>query len=109
MASLSKLTPSCVVSSTQARAWSPAWAKASTIAWPIQGGCGLGRVKITAQLDGQTVDVARLDNSSNAAIDTSPATSEPCVAAIYQLDSLVRRASSLQLTADGRAAQGANA
>ena len=29
----------------------------STIAWPIQGGCGLGRVKITAQLDGQTVDV----------------------------------------------------
>ncbi len=59
--------------------------------------------------DGQMVDLARLDNSSNAAIDTSPATSEPCVAAIYQLDSLVRRASSLQLTADGRAAQGANA
>jgi len=29
----------------------------STIAWPIQGGCGLGRVKITAQLDGDTVDV----------------------------------------------------
>ncbi len=29
----------------------------STIAWPIQGGCKLGRVKITAQLDGQTVDV----------------------------------------------------
>ena len=59
--------------------------------------------------DGQMVDVARLDNGSNAAIDTSPATGEPCVAAIYQLDSLVRRASSLQLTADGRAAQGANA
>ena len=59
--------------------------------------------------DGQMVDLARLDNGSNAAIDTSPATGEPCVAAIYQLDSLVRRASSLQLTADGRAAQGANA
>ena len=28
---------------------------------------------------------------------------EPCVAGIYQLDSIVRRASSLQLTADGRA------
>jgi len=59
--------------------------------------------------DGQSVEAARLDNGSNAAIDTSPATGEPCVAAIYQLDSLVRRASSLQLTADGRAAQGANA
>jgi NADH-quinone oxidoreductase subunit G len=30
-------------------------------------------------------------------------TAEPCVAGIYQLDSIVRRASSLQLTADGRA------
>jgi len=59
--------------------------------------------------DGQTVDAARLDNGSTAAIDTSPAAGEPCVAAIYQLDSLVRRASSLQLTADGRAAQGAHA
>ena len=29
---------------------------------------------------------------------------EPCVAAIYQLDSIVRRSTSLQLTADGRAA-----
>jgi NADH-quinone oxidoreductase subunit G len=29
----------------------------------------------------------------------------PCVASIYQLDGLVRRAPSLQLTADARAAQ----
>jgi NADH-quinone oxidoreductase subunit G len=36
-------------------------------------------------------------------IDTQRATLEPCVAQIYQLDGLVRRASSLQLTADARA------
>jgi NADH-quinone oxidoreductase subunit G len=28
--------------------------------------------------------------------------SEPCVARIYQLDSIVRRASALQMTADAR-------
>ena len=33
---------------------------------------------------------------------------EPCVAGIYQLDSIVRRATSLQLTADGRAANKAS-
>jgi NADH-quinone oxidoreductase subunit G len=38
-----------------------------------------------------------------SAIDTQAATLEPCVAPIYQLDGLVRRASSLQLTADARA------
>jgi NADH-quinone oxidoreductase subunit G len=44
----------------------------------------------------------RLGNACTAAIDLSPA-SEPVVAAIYQLDGMVRRATSLQLTADGRA------
>ena len=58
---------------------------------------------------GEVVDAARLSNASSAFIDTSPAQGQPCVAPIYQLDSLVRRASSLQLTADGRAAQGAHA
>ena len=47
---------------------------------------------------------ASLGNVSKAAIDLSPAASEPVVAAIYQLDGMVRRATSLQLTADGRAA-----
>ena len=47
---------------------------------------------------------ASLGNVSKAAIDLSPAVSEPVVAAIYQLDGMVRRATSLQLTADGRAA-----
>ena len=56
--------------------------------------------------DGQMIDTARLDNTTSATIDTRPATGEPCVAAIYQLDSLVRRASSLQLTVDGRVTQG---
>ena len=36
---------------------------------------------------------------------TTPVVGEPAVASIYQLDGLVRRAPSLQLTADGRLAQ----
>jgi NADH-quinone oxidoreductase subunit G len=39
--------------------------------------------------------------------DMVPATVTPCVASIYQLDGLVRRASSLQLTADARQAPAA--
>lgn len=58
---------------------------------------------------GQLVDASRLSNAGAAFIDMSPVQGRPCVASIYQLDSLVRRASSLQLTADGRAAQGAQA
>ena len=54
---------------------------------------------------GQTVDADRLDNSSRAAIDTAPASRAPCVAAIYQLDALVRRAPALQRTADAKGAQ----
>jgi len=54
---------------------------------------------------GSLVDAVRLNNSSQAAVDTQPAPGEPCVASIYQLDGLVRRASSLQLTSDARQAQ----
>ena len=54
---------------------------------------------------GAIVDAARLDNRTQAPIDIRATTGEPCVAAIYQLDGLVRRAPSLQLTADGRAAR----
>jgi NADH-quinone oxidoreductase subunit G len=54
---------------------------------------------------GNLVDAARLSNSGSAAIDTTPAQVAPCVASIYQLDGLVRRSTSLQLTADARAAQ----
>ncbi len=52
---------------------------------------------------GAVVDASRLNNSSAASIDTAPASNEPCVASIYQLDGLVRRAPALQLTADARA------
>jgi NADH-quinone oxidoreductase subunit G len=43
-----------------------------------------------------------LNNSTHAAVDVSRTAGTPVTAAIYQLDGLVRRASSLQLTADAR-------
>ena len=43
---------------------------------------------------------ARLSNASKAAIDLSPASAAPVVASIYALDGIVRRAASLQQTAD---------
>jgi NADH-quinone oxidoreductase subunit G len=52
---------------------------------------------------GACVDASRLSNVSTAAVDLTPAGVPPCVASIYQLDGLVRRASSLQLTNDARA------
>jgi NADH-quinone oxidoreductase subunit G len=64
-------------------------------------------------VSGEVVAASRLSNADAgvgpAAADLGPVQSQPCVASIYQLDSLVRRASSLQLTADARAAEGANA
>ncbi len=50
------------------------------------------------------VPAERLNNSCAWQAASAASTAEPCVAGIYQLDSIVRRASSLQLTADGRAA-----
>ena len=44
-----------------------------------------------------------LSNSVQAPIDLTPSSVEPVVASIYQLDSVVRRATSLQLTADAKA------
>jgi len=50
------------------------------------------------------VPADRLSNASVAvASGVTGTATEPCVAGIYQLDSIVRRATSLQLTADGRA------
>ncbi len=51
-------------------------------------------------VSGAVVDAARLNNASTAPVDTAPANAEPCVASIYQLDGLVRRAPALQLTTD---------
>ena len=57
---------------------------------------GVGDVYVAADM---------LGNSGDAAITLAGVTSEvPAVATIYQLDGLVRRATSLQLTADARAA-----
>lgn len=58
---------------------------------------------------GQCVDAKQLDNSTRAAIDTTVTQGTPCVASIYQLDGVVRRAPSLQMTADAQAALGAQA
>ncbi|MFZ4285076.1 NADH-quinone oxidoreductase subunit NuoG [Variovorax sp. HJSM1_2] len=46
------------------------------------------------------------NSTANGAIDTAPAAGTPAVASIYQLDGIVRRAASLQMTADGRAGNG---
>ncbi len=54
-------------------------------------------------IEGDHVATDRLSNSSDTAIVLSNAHhAAPAVASIYQLDSLVRRATSLQLTADAR-------
>ena len=60
--------------------------------------------------EGPQVPAERLGNATQAdpaAALAAPATDEPVVAAIYQLDSIVRRAPSLQLTADARASAAA--
>ena len=57
-------------------------------------------------IDSALVSADRLSNQTNAplAVPASAESQVPAVASIYQLDSLVRRATSLQLTADARAA-----
>jgi NADH-quinone oxidoreductase subunit G len=50
------------------------------------------------------VQGGKLGNATSAAIDALAASGTPVTAAIYQLDGIVRRAPSLQLTADGRLA-----
>ena len=64
-----------------------------------------------AETEGQShVPADRLSNATRAAVVATPAgAAAPAVASIYQLDSLVRRATSLQMTADARQAMGAAA
>ena len=61
---------------------------------------GLGGQKAPLQLP-----ASALSNATSVAADLSPVQGQPAQASIYQLDGLVRRAPSLQLTADARAAQ----
>jgi NADH-quinone oxidoreductase subunit G len=51
-----------------------------------------------------TVQGNVLGNATSAPIDVTPGAGHPATAAIYQLDSIVRRAPSLQLTADAKRA-----
>jgi len=73
----------------------------------------LGAARGPQDLSQDFVQGPRLDNHTSAAIDLSVVEGRPASAAIYELDGLVRRAPSLQLTADGRqgraAAQGVTA
>jgi NADH-quinone oxidoreductase subunit G len=56
-----------------------------------------------AGIDNGHVAVAKLSNASDASIQLTTASPvAPAVASIYQLDGLLRRATSLQLTADAR-------
>ena len=50
---------------------------------------------------GECVDAALLNNECSTYVDLSASAADPTTAAIYQLDSLVRRAPSLQATRDG--------
>jgi NADH-quinone oxidoreductase subunit G len=50
------------------------------------------------------VSADQLSNASSAAVDLALAAGVPAVASIYQLDSIVRRSTSLQLTADAKGA-----
>jgi NADH-quinone oxidoreductase subunit G len=54
------------------------------------------------QSGGYSLNKQKLSNACSAGVDFSAAAQEPCVASIYQLDGTVRRASSLQLTADAK-------
>ncbi len=51
-----------------------------------------------------SVNPALLSNQTTASVDRSPSMVSPVVARIYSLDGTVRRASSLQLTADAKSA-----
>jgi NADH dehydrogenase/NADH:ubiquinone oxidoreductase subunit G len=51
---------------------------------------------------GAVVAANCLSNETSATVDLAPAQGQPVTAAIYQLDGLVRRSASLQLTADAR-------
>ena len=61
----------------------------------------LARLALNVDASG-LVESKLLSNSVQASIDLTPGSAEPVVANIYQLDSVVRRATSLQMTADAK-------
>ena len=65
---------------------------------------------LQAALGGSTVaqiDASHLNNRTSAAVAAGESAAAPVVAAMYQLDSLVRRAPALQATVDAQNAEGA--
>jgi NADH-quinone oxidoreductase subunit G len=58
-----------------------------------------------AGLENGAVAQDRLGNRTDAAVETSQVPGIPAVAAAYQLDGIVRRAASLQMTSDARSAK----
>jgi NADH-quinone oxidoreductase subunit G len=67
-------------------------------------------LKQVAGADAAQLSADKLGNATQAGIQLSaPRAQPPAVASIYQLDGLVRRATSLQLTADARQAAGLEA
>ena len=67
-------------------------------------------LKQVAGADAAQLPADKLGNGTEAGIDLSAVAAQaPAVASIYQLDGLVRRATSLQLTADARQAAGLQA
>ena len=62
----------------------------------------LAQVSGLTMLDKTTVSAGVLSNATQAPVDLTPALVDPVVARIYALDGTVRRASSLQMTADAK-------
>jgi NADH-quinone oxidoreductase subunit G len=64
----------------------------------------LAKIVSTSVVSGDVLPGDWLSNEAQGKINLEPASVEPTSASIYQLDGLVRRSSSLQMTADARAA-----
>jgi NADH-quinone oxidoreductase subunit G len=62
----------------------------------------LKRVFGTTPVEGVQPKISELSNTTTSNVDTTPAQVEPVVAPIYALDGIVRRAPSLQMTADAK-------
>ncbi len=62
----------------------------------------LKQIAVDQSAEAYSVNPSLLNNKTAAIVDLSPSKVEPAVARIYSLDGIVRRASSLQLTADAK-------
>ena len=62
----------------------------------------LATVGLVTEAEGQKVPAGKLNNHTAVSAQPAVASRVPCTASIYQLDGLVRRSPSLQLTADAR-------